>query len=303
MPLDKEDIKSLFLRLAPHDGITKTRMDNVKLMRASHPIARTPVLYEPSIVIVCSGQKKGFLGNKIYLYDSAHYLVLTVPLPFFTETNASEDDPLLAISIHLDLSLISELVSKLNHHQQDVQPKGMISTPLNAPLSNVTHRLLMALTSATEMNILGDDIIKEIYYRVLIGEQGAALSNALMRYGQFGKIAKALRYIRGHYTNNIEVKELADHCQLSIPAFHVHFKQVTHSSPIQYIKSMRLQQARLLMIRDNMSASQAAAAVGYESTTQFNREFKRLFGQPPKAEAIAMKAAFSLQNAAFIDTI
>lgn len=129
-------------------------------------------------------------------------------------------------------------------------------------------------------------------------QQGGAIRAALVNQGHFGRVSRSLIYIHDHYTESLTVESLAMLAGLSIPAFHVHFKAITHTTPIQYIKSVRLHQARLLMIRDNMTAAGAASRVGYESASQFNREFKRLFGRSPGDEARSMKVAFSLLPAA-----
>lgn len=298
-PDNRSEMSALIETLAPHEGYTQTRLANVNLMRANHPIGRTPVIYEPSIVIVCQGQKRGYLNQQIFHYDALHYLVLSVPLPFYTETDASEENPLLAISIDLDMTEISSLLIELEPQlTQRVQSAlGIFSTPLDDALQNAALRLLRVLQSANEAKILGHSIIREIYYRVLIGKQGKALINALASQGNLAKMAQMLRYIHQHYAQTLEVSQLAQNCDMSIASFHTHFKAITGSSPLQYIKSVRLQQARLFMIRDNLTAAASAIKVGYESPSQFNREFKRAFGRTPGEEVKLMKQAFAISPA------
>lgn len=291
----EQHIRELFRRLAPNEGYTQSLLDGVRLMRADRPVARTPVLYDPSIVIVCQGRKRGFLGDDIYLYDAQHFLVLALPLPFFSETDASPDEPMLAVSIRLDLAEVADLVVKLG--QGDVParpPTGIASTPLSKALSNATLRLLESLGSPMDASILAPDIVKEICYRVLVGEQGEALRAALAHQGQFGRISRALRKIHSNYSQELNVTGLASEAGMSVAAFHSHFKSITRSSPIQYIKSIRLHEARLMMIRDNVTAAAASARVGYESPSQFSREFRRYFGRTPSDETRDMKALFAL---------
>ncbi|MCE8021295.1 AraC family transcriptional regulator [Halomonas sp. MCCC 1A11036] len=286
----------LLYRLAPHEGYTESLLDGVRFMRSNRPLKLTPVLYEPSIVIVCQGRKRGYLGGEVYLYDALHYLVLSVPLPFASETEASPEEPLLAISIRLDMAVVAELVFVLD--QADARsaapPRGMLSTPLDAPMSDATLRLLESLGSPMEAQVLAPNIVREICYRVLVGEQGGSVRAALAQQGQFGRIAKALHRIHAEFAEPLEVGELASEVGMSTAAFHVHFKAVTQTSPLQYIKSTRLHQARLLMIRDGLPAAAAAARVGYESPSQFSREFKRFFGRPPGEEVREMKASLVL---------
>lgn len=286
---------SLMQKLAPNEGYTQTTLDSVRLMRSDRPLGRTPVLYEPSIVIVCQGRKLGFLGSDVYVYDAQHYLVLSVPLPFSTETQASPDEPMLALSIRLDLLELSELILQIGETgQPEDTPNGMVSTELDDVLAGATVRLLEALTVSRDARILGPGLVREICYRVLTGAQGGAMRAALAHHGRFGRVAKALKRIHADYALPLSVTRLAEEAGMSVPAFHANFRTVTQTSPIQYIKSTRLHQARLMMIRDGVTAAAAAGRVGYESTSQFSREFKRLFGRTPVEEARDMRESFTL---------
>ncbi|ODP34681.1 AraC family transcriptional regulator [Pandoraea sp. ISTKB] len=296
---------ALIGRLAPHEGYTRSLLDGVRFMRANRPLGLTPVLYEPSIVIVCQGHKRGYLADRVFHYDAQHYLVLSVPLPFSTETDASETHPLLAVSVSLDMTAVADLVMELSPNETPVSaaPEGIVSTPLDATLADVTLRLLRALSSPLEAKVLAPGIVRELCFRVLVGEQGGAIRAALASRGNFGRISRALRRIHHDYAYPLDVATLAREAGLSIPTFHAHFKAIARTSPIQYIKSIRLHQARLLIIRDQTTAAAAAARVGYESASQFNREFKRLFGRSPGQEAREMKAAFSLSPAIRLEGI
>jgi AraC-like DNA-binding protein len=287
--------------LAPAEGYTLSSLDSVRFMRSNRPLARTPVLYEPSIVIVCQGRKRGFLGDDVYVYDADHYLVLSVPLPFSTETEASEAEPMLAVSVRIDLTATAELILAVDRGHlpsRQAPPKSIVSTQLDGRIADVVIRLLEAMTSPIEAQVLGPGIVREICFHVLMGEQGAAMRAALASQGHFGKIAKALRRIHAEYATDLDTTVLASEAGMSVPAFHAHFKGVTNTSPIQYLKSTRLHQARLLIIRNDMTAAAASAQVGYESPSQFSREFKRFFGRTPNAEAKHMKRTFALTPAA-----
>lgn len=292
----QERMVELLYRLAPHEGYTQSLLDGVRFLRSNRPLKHTPVLYEPSIVIVCQGRKRGYLGDEVYLYDAQHYLVLSVPLPFSSETEASPEEPMLAMAIRLDMAVVADLVLILDQSSGHSigAPRGMISTPLGERMTDATLRLLDALTSPIDARILAPAIVREICYRVLIGEQGGSVRAALAHQGQFGRIAKALRRIHADYAETLEVGLLAGEVGMSAPAFHVHFKAVTQTSPIQYIKSTRLHHARLMMVRDGLTAAAAAAQVGYESPSQFSREFKRFFGRPPGEEVREMKSTLAL---------
>ena len=261
------EMAALIQQLAPQEGNTRSLLDGVRLMRADRSLGRTPVLYEPSIVIVCQGHKRGYLADQVYHYDPQHYLVLSVPLPFSTETEATPEEPLLAVSVKLDMTAVADLVIEVDHRNNAsaTAPVGIVSTPLDTALADATVRLLRALRSPIEARVLGPSIVREVCFRVLMGAQGVAIRAALASHGNFGRIARALRRLHSDYAQSLNVASLSGDAGLRIPAFHAHFKAVAATSPIQSIKSVRLHQARLLMIRDDLTAEGAAVRVGYES--------------------------------------
>ncbi|WP_192560505.1 AraC family transcriptional regulator [Pseudomonas allokribbensis] len=282
--------------LAPVEGYNLSALEGVRFLRSNRPLTRTPVLYDPGIVILCQGQKRGYLGDDVYVYDAQHYLVVSVPIPFSMETDATEAEPMLAIYMHLDFQLASELMQQVDdlHGPSDAQPKGMYASPMDDRLRTSTLRFLEAMSIPGEAQILGPSLLREIYYRILTGEQGGSMRAALNRQGHFGKVTRAIRKIHSCYQERLDVEQLAHEASMSVPNFHLHFRSVTDTSPMQYLKSTRLHQARLLMLRNAMTASAAAFNVGYESASQFSREFKRFFGRTPQAEIEWMKAAYAL---------
>lgn len=299
-PLSAEQHRTvqLLLQLAPQEGYNLTPLDHLRLLRSNRPLSRTPVLYEPGIVIVCQGRKRGVLGDQVYVYDAQHYLVVSVALPFSMETEASAEEPLLALYLRLDFNVAAELMLALDalSGMPTAAPRSMVSTPLDAPLINSVLRLLEALASPIEATLLGPALVREIYLRVMLGEQGGAMRAALTLHGQFGKIGRAISLIHQRFAEDLGVAQLASYAGMSVPTFHAHFKAVTDNSPMQYLKSIRLHQARLLMARNGLTAGAASAQVGYESASQFGREFKRLFGRSPVQEVTRMKQNFALPD-------
>jgi AraC-like DNA-binding protein len=271
-----------------------------RILRSDRVLSRTPVLYDPGIVIVCQGRKRGYFGDQVYVYDEQHYLAVAVPVPFTMESDGTPTHPLLAIYMHLDFQMTVDLMIQIDRHRSTIAeeaPLSMMSSPMDATLRMSVVRFLEAMSQPLDAAVLGPDLLREIYFRVLTGPQGAALRAALGLRGQFGKIGKALRHIHGAYAQPINLTQLAKEADMSVPTFHSHFRAVTQTSPMQYLKSTRLHQARLLMVRQGMTAEAASYAVGYASASQFNREFKRLFGLPPLAEVRRMRADFVIPPA------
>ncbi|MBV7483154.1 AraC family transcriptional regulator [Bordetella sp. BOR01] len=288
---------ALLRALAPDEGYTLTALPGVRILRSNRALSRTPVLYDPGIVIVCQGRKRGYFGGQLYLYDQRHYLVVSVPVPFSMETDATPQRPLLALYLHLDFTMAAELAAQIDRtgmaeHEQ--APQSMMSTPMDDAMQASVLRLLEAMHRPLEAAVLGPGLLRELYFRVLSGAQGSSMRAALAMRGQFGRIGRSIRLIHAGYAQPLDVTQLAEEAGMSIPSFHSHFKAVTQVSPMQYVKSTRLHQARLLMVRQDLSAEAAGHAVGYTSPSQFSREFKRLFGLTPAAEANRMRKSFAI---------
>lgn len=286
--------------LAAQEGYNLTALPDVRILRADRPLARTPVLYDPGMVIVCQGSKRGYFGQQTYLYDEQHYLAVSVPVPFVMETDASAEHPLLAIYMHLDFQLATELMLQIEQHgtpHPAAAPQSMMSSPMDNAVKTAVLSLLEALNNPLEAPILGPGRVRELYYRVLTGAQGNAMRAALALQGQFGKIGKVLERIHATYAEPLTLPQLALEAGMSVPTFHHHFKAITRMPPMQYVKSVRLHQARMLMVRQQLTAAAASYAVGYESPSQFNREFKRLFGLPPAEEIKRMQQHFAVPPA------
>lgn len=292
----KQRIIQLMEQLAPQEGYNLSPLGDIRFLRSNRPLTRTPVLYEPGIVILCQGRKRGYLGDDLYIYDAQHYLVVSVPVPFTMETDASEEEPMLAVYMRLDFKLAGELMLEIDEAfgLTNAKPKGMYASPMDAMLWESTLRFLEAMSRPGEARVLGPSLVREIYYRIITGEQGGSMRAALSKQGHFGKVSRAIRKIHSCYSERLDVELLAQVASMSVPNFHLHFRTVTNSSPMQYLKSTRLHQARLLMLRNDMPAAAAAFDVGYESPSQFSREFKRLFGRTPHSEIKWMRATYEL---------
>jgi AraC-like DNA-binding protein len=300
---------TLLEALAPDEGYNLTALPSVRILRSNRPLSRTPVLYDPGIVIVCQGRKRGYFGDRLYVYDEHQYLAVSVPVPFSMETDASAQRPLLALYLHLDFTLAAELAAQIDREGGAARmqaPQSMMSTPMDDTMQSTVLRFLEAMHDPLEAAVLGPGLLRELYFRVLTGAQGESIREALAMRGQFGRIGKSLRLIHAGYAQALDVTQLADEAGMSVPSFHSHFKAITQVSPMQYVKTTRLHQARLLMLRQDLTAESASHAVGYSSPSQFSREFKRLFGLTPAAETKRMRESFALpepfENAIFVSS-
>jgi AraC-like DNA-binding protein len=276
--------------LATGEGQNPSRLEQVRFIRVADKCPRGPSVYEPSIVIVGQGRKIGYLGEKVYVYDPNNYLVLSVPLPFECETVAEPGKPFLAVSISMEPRDLGELLDEMDDGvPAPDEATGIYSTPLTEKLHDATIRLLECLGSEAETRILGPQILREMTYYVLEGPQGAGLRAVVARDSRFAQIAKVLKRMHQDYSRDLDVRELASEANMSVSAFHHNFKAVTSSSPLQYLKSIRLHKARMLMAQEGLGAGGAAERVGYASASQFSREFKRFFGESPRGNAVKFR--------------
>lgn len=260
---------------------------DIRLIYANQPGGRTPVLYSSGIVILFQGRKTGYLGSHIFHYDATEYLMLTVPLSVECKTFATPEEPLAGILLNVDPVKLQDLLVDIgddDSFQPQPQTRGIHSSPLTEEMLCAAERLLDVLSNPRDARVLGPQIVREILYHVLSGPCGGALMAMVSRQTQFSQIARAVRRIERHYTDNLSVDLLAAEVNMSVSAFHHNFKAVTSTSPLQYLKSYRLHQARMLMLQQGLKASAAAMRVGYESASQFSREFKRYFGVTPGEE-------------------
>ncbi|WP_148599158.1 AraC family transcriptional regulator [Aquisphaera giovannonii] len=281
-------LSSLLDEVAVDEGMNRTAVEGVTVGRVSKSAPRGPVVYQPKILIVGQGRKRAYLGGEVYQYDPYNYLVLSVPIPAECETEASPEEPLLILAISVEPTMLGEMILEMDEPlipAAGPTPRGISSSPMTEDLAGAVIRLLECLRSPLDSRMLGAQTVREIVYRVLLGEQGGALRSLASRDEHFARIARVLKHIHAEYASPHSVEGLARKARMSVAAFHHYFKLVTASSPLQYIKRVRLDQARLLMAHDGHNASTAARAVGYESASQFSREFKRLFGVTPVEDA------------------
>lgn len=253
-------------------------------------------LIEPSVVLLVSGRKQINLAGQAFPYDTCRFLITSLDLPASSQVvEASPEDPCLGLVLRLDLRLIAELIAQ-GAPGKTVKGKSAADKGVGIWLSEVSYpivepfrRLLALLNEPEALDALAPLIIREIHFRLLQTDQAVRLRQIASVDSQSHRISKAIDWLKVHYTETLRVDDLAAKVQMSTPTFHHHFRQLTGMSPLQYQKWLRLSEAKRLMLNEHLDASSAAYQVGYESPSQFSREYSRLFGAPPKRDIETMK--------------
>ncbi|RZQ53668.1 AraC family transcriptional regulator [Pseudoalteromonas phenolica] len=279
--------------LAPSEGYNQTFINGVGIYKSSESAQKTPLCYSQGIIFVLQGQKRVFFDEQIYTYNPDNYLVLTVPLPAECETQLINNKPLLSLIIDFDVPLLGELVrvfdehGKLNSSDKINNAKGLFVSENTDALSCTLTRLVDCLSSKLQSDVIGKGLIREVFYYVLQGPQASPLFDLVSHNTHMSKMERILKHLHNHYDDRLDVEQLASMANMSPSTFHRNFKQITASSPIQYVKKLRLSKAKDLLQDQGLKVKQAAAQVGYESATQFSREFTRYFGLSPSDYAKA----------------
>jgi len=261
-----------------------TPIPELFLSRFEEPTEKTSYMHEPSLCLVAQGAKRVLLGEDLYTYDADHYLIASVDLPIVAQVmEASPEKPYLGLMLKLDPRMISQLIvdSNLPLPRTQQTSRGMAVSPVTAPMLGAFQRLIDLLSVPEDIPILAPLIQKEILYRLLVGDQGPRLRQMGAAGTQSNQLSHAVDWLKKNYTQPLRVDDLAAHARMSTSTFHRHFRELTSMSPLQFQKRIRLHEARRLMFADHLDATSAAFNVGYESSTQFNREYSRVFGAPP----------------------
>jgi AraC-like DNA-binding protein len=265
-------------------GLLITAIPGLSLSRRDEPTEPMSGMYEPSICLVAQGSKRVLLGDDTYVYDAHHYLITSVHLPTVVQIiKASREKPYLGLMLKLDQREILQLMvdSNLPAPRAQQSSRGMATGEVTLPLLTAFQRLIDLLAEQKDIPILAPIIQREIIYRLLVGDQGARLRQIASAGSQSHQIARAIDWLKGNFTGPLRVDDLATQVNMSTSTFHHHFRTLTAMSPLQFQKLLRLNEARRLMLTERLDATSAAFQVGYESPSQFSREYSRLFGAPP----------------------
>src|SRR5579871_6376159 len=288
---DREELVERIGRAIRADG-TVQPLPRLHLYRHSVPLEQVYSVAEPSLCVVAQGSKEFLLGESRYRYDPFHYLLVTVDLPSVGQIlEASRDCPFLSLRLDLPPSLVSAVMveAELASPPGPVEVRAITVSPLELGLLDAAVRLIRLLEAPTTAPVLLPLITREIIYRLLVGEQGARLRYLALLGGATTRIARAIERLRQDFDQPLRIEQLAQELGMSVSSLHHHFKAVTAMSPLQYQKRLRLSEARRLMLVEMRDAASAAHQVGYESPSQFNREYSRQYGAPPMRDVSQLR--------------
>jgi AraC-like DNA-binding protein len=269
---------------AMHADGTVQPLSGLYLSRVSVPLQPMHSVIEPSVCVIAQGSKEVLLGESRYKYDPAHYLLATLELPRVSQVlEASKERPYLALRLELAPTLVGAVLAGADHTwpKAHAEERAIAVSPLDGNLLDAFVRLVRLVEAPDDAQVLLPLYIREIIYRLLRGEQGARLRHLAFQGGYTTQIARAVERLRQDFNQPLRVEQLAQELGMSVSGFHHHFKAVTALSPVQFQKRLRLQEARRLMLGEDLDAQVAAYRVGYNDASQFNREYKSLFGVPP----------------------
>lgn len=284
---NREELLERMMRALPEDG-AREALDGLFLAHLTKPAESRLALYQPALCFVVQGGKQVLVGEDVLRYDPGHYLLFTVDLPvIFRVEEASEEQPYFGMRLDLDPALVAAVMMEAGAEMRkgDASIKAIGVNPVDADLLDAVVRLVRLVENPGGQKILAPLIKREIVYRLLAGGEGARLGHLVASSrGDTRRISRAIGRLREHYNEPLKIEEVARELGMSVSGFHHHFKSVTSMSPLQFQKQIRLQEARRLMLGEDLDAASAGHRVGYEDPAYFSRDYKKLFGAPPQRD-------------------
>lgn len=287
-----QEMIRLIARLAPTDGVHRTVIPALSFYRCSSLSEAECVITQASLVVAVQGQKRIVLAGRAYDYGPMHGLITAMDLPVMARViSASAEEPYLCLVYDLDMNHMTALMGEIGLTAPKGVPEGQALSvcPVSAALFDAALRLTRILDTPADIPFVAPLIERELLYRLLTGEQGTRLRHLTRADSQTYKIARAIDYLKRRYMDPLRISALAQHVNMSVSSLHHHFKAVTSMSPLQYQKQLRLHEARRLLIRQTSDIATVAYGVGYESPSQFTRDYRRLFGAPPTRDIGMMR--------------
>lgn len=280
-------------RKTSREGVNETSINSLFLIRESNITDPKYRVYKPSLCIVVSGVKELLLGNESFKYGPGNFLVASVDLPVTGQViEATPSAPYLALKLEFNSNQILEILTdtEIPTNSKENAKRALFVNELEGSILDAVIRLARLLDSAEDIPILAPIFTKEILYRVLRGQNGSILQQIAIEGSTTNRIREVIEQIKANFYKSLRIEELAEIANMSVSSLHRHFKDVTAMSPLQFQKHLRLQEARLLLLSESSDAAEVAFRVGYESPSQFSREYSRLFGLPPKEDLKRMRA-------------
>ncbi len=293
MKMNREELIQRTLRAAPEGGVLEL-LPNVFLARSSQPTPPVHSVFAPAFCVIAQGSKNVLLNEEVFRYDPGHYLISSVDLPIVSHVSeASEEKPYLSFRLDLDPAVVASVMveSGVKIRKSDECVKAMDVSPIDADLLEAVVKLARLLDTPDEIKFLAPLVVREIIYRLLRGEQGARLSHLVTSEGDARRISRAVRQLRENIDQPLRIENIARDLGMSVSGFHHHFKSVTSMSPLQFQKQLRLQEARRLMLGEDLDVASAGFRVGYDDPSYFSREYKKLFGAPPQRDIARLRSA------------
>jgi AraC-like DNA-binding protein len=290
---NREELLERMARALPGDG-AREALDGLFLARLTKPAESALALYQPAFCFVAQGGKQVLVGEEVLRYDPGHYLLFTVDLPVvFRVEEASEERPYFGMRLDLDPALVASVLMEAGAETRkgDASIKAIGVNPVDADLLDAVVRLVRLIDDPSGQKVLAPLVKREIVYRLLVGGEGARLGHLVASSrGDTRRISRAIGRLREHYDEPLKIEEMARELGMSVSGFHHHFKSVTSMSPLQFQKQIRLQEARRLMLGEDLDAASAGHRVGYEDPAYFSRDYKKLFGAPPQRDIARLRS-------------
>ena len=295
MQLGREELLERTTRVLTEDGAVEA-LDGLYFGRLSRPTDSTLALFQPAFCLAVQGGKQALVGEEVLRYDPEHYLLFTVDLPVvFRVEEASEERPYFGLRLLLEPALVASVMMEagVDIRQGDASVKAIGVNRIDADLLDAVLRLVRLVDDAGGQKVLAPLVKREIVYRLLAGGEGARLGHIVASSrGDSRRISRAIGWLREHYDEHLRMEEIARDLGMSVSGFHHHFKSVTSMSPLQFQKQIRLQEARRLMLGEDLDAASAGRRVGYDDPAYFSRDYKKLFGAPPQRDIARLRDGF-----------
>jgi len=281
--IQRQELAAMIDRYSEKDTVSQTIVPKLSLMKSETKRVKASTVYMPSLCLIVQGRKEILLDYELYTYSPSEYLAVSVELPVVGQiTEASKEKPYLGLSIELDPLAISEMLVHAPEH--GATSRGLFVGKTDEGLADCILRLVRLLESPADVSFMSHLIFKEFYYRLLKSPHGWNLAQLAMTGSSMQRIAKVIKVLKTDFARNMRIEEMAEIANMSQSSFHHHFKEVTAMSPLQFQKRLRLTEARRIMLAEQADAASTAFRVGYESPSQFSREYSRMFGAPPLSD-------------------